>query len=263
MAGQRTCATRSCQFADHSLHRVFRQQIEAQRSRPAGFDGVAQDRGQRIDQAAFEPGCGKHELAAAAMFGAIQVDHCGNHGLDRLTRETLAKMRAPAHVKAAVCRPKWRQRHPGRMQDVEPTPIRPQPCPAGAAQGEHHRVGFALLPPIRRRVAQPVTLAARVRPTTPAATHVKAHPSCSQPLQPGAQQWSSLHAGREDASGTADKRADAEAVCPFAQLRRPEGIEQRSEFSFTLTIPSPECCGGLGVGEVQSAPAGQQQLAAD
>ena len=65
---------------------VLGQQIKAQRGRPAGVDGVAQGRGQCIDQAAFKPvGDTDSELAFCWLLQELNKSHAGVPSVEELT----------------------------------------------------------------------------------------------------------------------------------------------------------------------------------
>ncbi len=117
-------------------------QIQPDRRRcPCALDQIADRRGQRIDQAAFDAGRADHELPWRCRRRAIRPGDRHRHRLDRFARMPRAKYLAPRDIESAVGRPQWRhcrprarpvsapRRHPSRDA---PNCRRPAPAPPPA-----------------------------------------------------------------------------------------------------------------------------------
>jgi len=100
-------------------------------------------------------------------------------------------------------------------------------------------------------------------PAVPAMAHVKPHPGCAQPMQPGTQQRRGLQVDREDTLRAADEGLDAQAARPGAQRVRPERAQHRRECIAARAVALEQRIEGLAVGQVQPALAREQELAAD
>ncbi len=151
------------------------------------------------------------------------------------------------------------QSHPPGRQQRHPGSVGAQTRPAGASQRQHRGArGHALLPGGAGKAQGAVGI-----PTQPAVAHVQHHASCTQPRQPGAEQRRGLHVGGKDAPRGADKRIDAQALRPGAQLLGAKDAQQRLDLCAALAEARHKGLEGLGVGQIQPALAGQQKLAPD
>ena len=103
---------------------------------PVRFDGIAQRRRQRVDQAALDAMFGHHELAATRDAAERR-----GHRLDRLAGELVAEERAPRHVEAAVGRPERRHGNARALQHGHPGAVGTELGPTAAAERQHHRIG--------------------------------------------------------------------------------------------------------------------------
>ena len=158
------------------------------------------------------------------------------------------------HVKAAVGRLQWRNLHPLAAS-------------SGTQATSEPRRG-QLAPPSASTVAPRPRAAARRRwqstrrrrhPNQPAVAHVQHHASCTQPRQPGAEQRRGLHVGGKDAPRGADKRIDAQALRPGAQLLGAKDAQQRLDLCAALAEARHKGPKRLG-GSDSARPAGQQNL---
>jgi hypothetical protein len=92
--------------------------------------------------------------------------------------------------------------------------------------------------------------------------HVKARSGLAQAMQPGPQQGRGLHLPGKHPAGTADEGFHAQFMGPGAQVVRAEGVEQGFERLPAFAVAGQEAFPGLGMGQVESAAPGQQELAA-
>src|SRR5690606_27754716 len=100
-------------------------------------------------------------------------------------------------------------------------------------------------------------------PAQPAVLDVEAHALFAQPPHPAAQQRRGLQVGGEYAPGRADERLHAEATRPCAQGAGIEAAQPTGDLPVPLAITLRESRLRLSVGEVESALARDQELAAD
>ena len=228
------------------------------------FDTVAQGRRQGVNQAALDAVGGDHRLTGAQR--RVVAGHAHRHALEGLARMAAAEMFAPAAPvrrprrggdKAAVGRTQGRHVRPPRRQQRHPRAVRTQPRPARAAQSQHHGVGTDVALALRRGKAQG---AVRV-PAQPAVAHMHPHAGFAQALQPGTQQRRRLHAFRKDTAGTAGEGGNPQRLHPSPQRFRTEGVEQRRDLPLARTVAGEEAFRRFGMGDVQPAAPGQQELA--
>ena len=188
--------------------------------------------------------------------------HSGNGGAaDQLLQERAARLTrrriGAQHVKTTVGGPQRRHGHTALRQKRHPGTIRPQACPAAAAQRQHHRPGGHRH--LARRGCK--TQGTIVRPAQPAVSHVEHHALPAQALQPGAQQGRGLHVGGEHAAGGAHEGLYTQALRPGPDLGPAKFLQQRFELRLALCIAADKRSMGLGMCEVEPALARQQKLA--
>ena len=92
---------------------------------------------------------------------------------------------------------------------------------------------------------------------------VDAHAGAAQAMQPGAQQRRGLHVVREDAAAAADEGDDAQAFGPAAHVGGAEAFEPRPHARRRRSEAADEGLERLGMGEIQTAAPGQQELPTD
>ena len=260
-------------------------------------DGVAQRRGQRIDQAAFDPACRHQALARTLVALALEVGEVGHHRLQGLAAKALQEVRAPgavrgalstlairagrstrglkaleigaADVEATVRRQQVGDLDPGRTQHRYPGAIRAQPGPAAAAQREQHRVGVDPALTVRGGEAQLVLRRRRVAwrtavvPAQPAMAHLEAHARCTQAREPGAQQWRRLHFLGEYAARAADEGVHPQAMRPVLQRLRAKDVQHGCKPCALRAVARQEGLQGFTVGQIEPAAPGEQELAPD
>ena len=156
-----------------------------------------------------------------------------------MTGEFLAEILTPADIETAVRRPQWCDGNTALREQRHPCAIGTEPRPTAAAQREHYRIGMhgdLTLP--RSKTQRDIFFATPVffAPAAPAMAHVKTHSGLAQAVQPRAQQRRGFHLSREHAPGAADECRYAEAMHPFLQRLRPEGVEQRLDLSTACAV---------------------------
>ena len=92
---------------------------------------------------------------------------------------------------------------------------------------------------------------------------VELHAAFLQSTHPTAQQRRGLAIQREHAAGAADIGLDAETACPLAQGVAIEIVQPRADLARTLAIARIEPGPRFGMGEIEPALAGNQELAPD
>ncbi len=82
-----------------------------------------------------------------------------------------------------------------------------------------------------------------------------------QARQPGPQQGRCLHGFREDTAGRADEGRGAQGIGPVAQRLGREGFQRRAQPGRGLAVARHEAFERFGMGEVEPAAPGHQELA--
>ena len=80
----------------HLLRRLLGKQVELKGCAAMGFDFIAQQAGDRVDQAAFDAGGSRNKFALAAEAAASRVGKTNRDRFKRLAGETAGEMRRPA-----------------------------------------------------------------------------------------------------------------------------------------------------------------------
>ena len=93
--------------------------------------------------------------------------------------------------------------------------------------------------------------------------HMETHALRAQASHPAAQERCGFQVGREDATGGADEGLDAQSACKFAQVVGIEHVEPAAQFGLTTAITRHEGLEVIAVRQVQTALAGNQELAPD
>ena len=210
-------------------------------------------------------------LAPGRPARAWQFD---GHRLQRMAgiarREVLAPADAPRRgwrlvLEAAVRRPQRRQRDAECCNHGTQAAVRAQPRPAGASERKHQHVGAHAAFAVGCTEAQQAwpRASGRRRPTQPAMAHVELHTLGAQPVQPGTQQRSSLHVAWKHPARATDEGVDAQPGRPVAQLLRRKATQQCTELGCPRAVARDEGLEILRMRQVQSALAGQQELAPD
>jgi hypothetical protein len=181
-------------------------------------------------------------------------------GLQWCASVVFGEERAPADVEAAVRWLQWCDVDAASAQQVLPCAIGTELRPAAAAQCEYHCVRVHVELAIGRREAQRIVF---FPPTKPAMLHVEAHAVRVQSSHPTAQQRRGLEVGGKHAAGTADEGVDAQPARPRAQRIGIEIAQPSGDFVLAFAIAPRKRWHRLGVGEVESALAGDQELAPD
>ena len=173
--------------------------------------------------------------------------------LQRLTGEPFAKQRRPGDVEADVGGSKRRRR---RIQPRGPGAVRTQARPAGAAQGQNHGAGPFQPLAVRRLERQ-----RSVPPSDPARAGADINPQRLQPRQPGAQKGRRLHRLGEDPPAGAHEGRLAQPLDPLRQVGRREGVDPAGDGRPGGAGAGREVLQRLGMGQVQPAASGHQELA--
>ena len=101
-----------------------------------------------------------------------------------------------------------------------------------------------------------------VAPADPTVVGMQAHALFLQPAHPATQQWRGLAVDREHAAGAAHIGLHAKAAGPVAQCLRIEAIQPAAHGRGLLAVAAVEQRTRIGMGEVEPALAGDQELAA-
>ena len=215
-------------------------------------EGIADCGAEGIDRPALDPASGDDRLSPRAVLAKMEADI-----LDRLALGLLQQMRGPVDLEPAVAGGEGRQGHPALGQRRLPRAGRAQPRPGGAAQPQHGRRG-----PLADLLSAPglETQRAAVVPAGPAVAVVERHPQLLEPRQPRTQQGRSLEAVREHATAAADKSALAQPRAPVAQVIGGEVLDDGSQLGRPLGIARDEGFPGFGMGDVEPAQPGHEQL---
>ena len=197
VAGERARAARMRDLGGDPLCRMRGQKVEPQRGLARLFECIAQRCGQGVDQAAFDAGCGDHELALA-IAAAVRGQHCGD-GFHRVAGVAGGEVFAPGDIKTAVGRAEGGEVDPEVGERRRPATVRAEFGPTGAPQGEDDGCGLCRDFASRRGKAQAVAQR-RFFNALPAVAHVDAQAAIAQAVQPGAQERRGLHAGGKNAA---------------------------------------------------------------
>ncbi len=236
-----------------------RHQIQMQGRFAVARDRVAQQGRQRVDQAALDAGGGDHAFALLGLPLAVGVAPVSDHRLERAAGETAGQMIAPVDVEAAVGRLQWRDIDAACGKQRHPAAIGAQFRPTAAAHREHHGIGFD--PGLAVRMGE--TQAMAILPAEPAMLHVEANPLLAQPSHPAAQQGRRLEIAGKHAPRAADESVHAQPGGPAAQGVGVEPAQPVRHRGLAGAIAGDEEVEGIGMGQVQSALAGDQELAPD
>ena len=170
----------------------------------------------------------------------------------------------PGIVEPAIGGLKRRTNDTCAGQRVLPAAITAQPRPAAAAQGKHDGLRGNLHLAIRRQHTMHKTdvrgsgwRRKEAQPTVPC---VECHTVRAQSLQPRSQQRCCLEPHRENPTGAAHKRVEAELGYPGTGGRRIEPV-QPSLHLILRGITGEKLCSWLSVGNVEPPDAGPQELA--
>ena len=229
-------------------------EVDPETGRPVLRNGLAERRRQGVDRTALQPVAGDHRLAPHP--DPAEGDR---HAFQRLALEAVAEHLAPGHVEAAVGGAQRAHRHAIGGEDRGPGSVGAEPGPAGAAKGQDRGVGLGGHLTVRRGEAQaPLRI-----PTLPVVAGAQLNALTSQPGKPGAEQGRRLQSLGEDAPRRAHEGGLSQALRPGDRGRRWKGFDRGGQPSGRGAIARQKRLKRFGVGQVQSAAPGHQQLAAD
>ena len=212
-----------------------------------------------VDHAALETGRRDHGVAASAPGPARCTADRHAHVLQRRAGEALGEHRRPGHLEPDVRRPQRDDLDAGGPHDVDPAAVGTGAGPARPAQGQHHGVGG--LDPLDAVAIGDED--AVVGPSPPRVPHPHHHPEPVEPRQPGPQQGRGPEPGREHPTAGPHERRLPEGLAPRPQIPRPERLDRRGQHRAGRAVPVEQPVDRLGVGQVEPAPTGHEQLAAD
>ena len=138
-------------------------------------------------------------------------------------------------------------------QQRGPAAIRPQSRPGSAPHSQHHGIGF-----MDGAIGETEPAG---RPAGPFRAGHQPHAQGVQSPDPGAQERACFHRGGEHPAAAADKRGLPEPRAPFAQCLGRKGGKPWRDPLRVLAIAGQEARHRLGMGDVEAAPPGHQQLA--
>ncbi len=176
------------------------------------------------------------------------------YGGASLTGQVLAPAGA---VEAAVARLQGIDLDAAGLQWRDPAAIRAQLGPAGAAQRQQTGLRGDQALAVRAGDAQGTLRA----PAQPAAARVQAHPLLTQAAQPGTQQRCGFHFAGKHPATAADEGFDTQAMHPGAQRLGIEVLQPVGDPWLAAAVTLDELRLVLGMGDVQSADPGEQELA--
>ena len=194
------------------------------------------------------------------MFPAVRADPVRDDRLQRRAGMAFGEVRAPVDIEAAVARQQRGHFHAAPGQQRNPGAVRPQLRPAAATQGQDRRCGAHATLAVGRVESQ---RRAVIVPSQPAVLDVEPHALVLQPAHPAAQQWCSLAVQREHPVGAAHVGLHAQAACPFAQVVGAEIAQPSGQRLLARAVASREAGHRFGMGQVEPAFAGDQELAPD
>ena len=245
------------QLVPHLRFALPGQQVQMQYRPAIARQRVAQVGGHRIHQAAFDAVGADHALALLRTGLAVQRGPVRHHRLQRRAGLAVAEVGRPVDIETAVGRFQRRDVDAARGQWGHPGAVRTQLRPAATAGGQHHRIGVCP----RHAVGGVEPQCAVVVPAGPAVLDMEAHPGLLQAAHPAAQQRRGLAVEREYPARTAHVRLHTEAPRPLAQSRAVEVGQPRTHLCCAFAIARHEQVVRVGVGQVQAALAGDQELA--
>ncbi len=179
--------------------------------------------------------------------------------LQRLPLEAAAKEFGPVNDETTIGRPQRRDRDAGLDERIDPAAIGPEPRPACSAQGKHGGIRMdrdAALRAVELEIAVGV-------PTVPVVTQLEGDAGRSEAPEPGTQQRRSLHRLREHPPARSDERGLAKSLAPGAQVRGRKSFDGRSKTWFGIAVASEQARELFAVRKIETAAAGEQELAPD
>lgn len=166
--------------------------------------------------------------------------------------------RRPVDAKSSIRRLERRQRDAFGGKRPGPSPVRPEPRPACAAERQDGGACGHPDRPVRRGEKRPGPV-----PALPAPAGAEADAAPRQPPRPGTQQRRGLHRHRKHPPGRAGEDRLPQSPRPGLHVIRAEGGEHRREPCRRLAIGGEEAPGRFHPGQVQPRLASHQELASD
>ncbi len=241
----------AAQFRRHLAGIEVRAQVDRQVGVAVAGNRVAQRGADSVDGAAFQAIARRHQFALHVATGKADGDI-----LQRRASEFVGERGRPGDLETGIGRLEGCQLHTPVGQVCRPAAVAAEPRPRGATQRQDSDVGLDIQAADRRGEDQLFVV-----PAQPVVAQVQGDALVGQSLEPGAQQGRGLHRLGEDAAGTADEGVRAQAIGPVAQGLGRKGIERGAQGLAGLAVAPDKAFERFGVGQVQSAAAGHQELA--
>ena len=253
VVGQRLPPARRGEAARDLLRREVRAEVEGDGRAALGRHAVADGGREGVDGAALEAARGDHRLPAHGAAGEGERD-----ALEGGAREAVAEVSGPGDQHAAIGGTEGREAQAPRCQEGHPGRVRPQPGPGGAAEREQRGVrgemeGVRAGPVEGERALR--------RPAGPGVAAEQRHASGREAREEGAEQRRRLHGRGEDPAAGAGVGRLAEPLAPGADGLGREGADRRLQPGACGAVAGEEGLKGFGMGEVEAAAPGHQQLA--
>ncbi len=225
-----------------------------QDGRAACDDGLAHQRRQRIDAAAFQSGFGDHGFAAHLLVTERKVQPlqrvAGKAGLENIR---------PGDEKTAVRRPQRYDANTGLAHCAYPQAVGAQVRPARAAQRQNGCIGADLCRTFRR-IEQ---MAAFCIPAHPPVAQLEANAGRIEAPEPGAQQRRCFHRPRKHPPARTDERLLAQLLAPGAQGIRRKGVDGGAQMRRGCAVARKKSVEIFAVREIEPAAPCEQELAAN
>ncbi len=180
--------------------------------------------------------------------------------LQRLALETAAKHFGPVDDEAAIGRAQRRHRDAGLGQRRDPAAIGPEPRPACATQGQDGGIRAYREAALCSREQE----AAVIVPAAPVMTQLEGDTARDETPEPGPQQRRRLHGSRKHPTARADERKSAPRASH--QARNWVGrkrLDRGPQAWLGVAVAAEEPLELFAVGEIETAAAGEQELATD
>src|SRR5271165_3369310 len=217
-----------------------------------GRDRVAQAGRQRIDRAALDARARHHRFTPRPHAAGAQRDV-----LERRAGEAVADPRRPFDDEAAIGGFQRRNLDSRGPERLDPAAVGAEPRPGAAAEREHR--GARLDDFLTGSAGKPQRVA--VAEADEARARNELDPELAETPEPRAQERRRLEALREHAPARAYEGLFTQLRGPGAQRLGREGLDRRPQPAGGGAVAGQKPIERLGMGEVQSAATGKQELA--
>ena len=227
-------------------------QIEPKDCRAVTSHGSADGSAKRVDGTALNAIVANHRLASYRLPVTRHADI-----LERHPRKATAEMFGPVNDKSGVG---WRERRDldtGAADDVHPCSGRTHPRPARAAERQDRGIG----PSRELALGCRETEFACTRPAKPLMPDPGCHTKCTKAYKPRAQQRRRPKHNRKHPTARTHERILAQPQRPRSECFGGKRSQRRGEPVRRWAVALDELLEWFTVGQIQTAAAGQQELA--